>query len=160
MLLKVRPDGKQCPFSVESLTFSGVREGHVARRSPRSADDLGSAVTFILLGSTGVAPMVHAAMSPSMSLLGFPTAHIIATSLLYLTGTLFYTSRFPEKVFPTIFDTWVCRSAIAIPQCLTDRVGQGASHQIFHILVNVGQVCFLVGLRAALLQRYIKEAVT
>ena len=31
---------------------------------------------------------------------------------------------------------------------------QGASHQIFHILIDIGQVVFLMGLREVMLRRY------
>ena len=31
---------------------------------------------------------------------------------------------------------------------------QGASHQIFHILIDIGQLAFLLGLREVLLRRY------
>ena len=51
--------------------------------------------------------MIHAAVSPSLSLSDFPTTHIVAASVLYTMGTLFYTSRFPEKFFRNVFDVWV-----------------------------------------------------
>ena len=31
---------------------------------------------------------------------------------------------------------------------------QGASHQIFHIFIDIGQVVFLLGLRRVMLRRY------
>ena len=31
---------------------------------------------------------------------------------------------------------------------------QGASHQIFHVLIDIGQVVFLFGLREVMLRRY------
>ena len=31
---------------------------------------------------------------------------------------------------------------------------QGASHQIFHILIDIGQLVFLLGLREVMLRRY------
>ena len=32
---------------------------------------------------------------------------------------------------------------------------QGASHQIFHILIDLGQIVFLTGLREVMLRRYL-----
>ena len=32
---------------------------------------------------------------------------------------------------------------------------QGASHQIFHVLIDLGQIVFLTGLREVMLRRYL-----
>ncbi|RYP77226.1 hypothetical protein DL771_001275 [Monosporascus sp. 5C6A] len=97
------------------------------------------AAVFIALGASGFAPIFHAALSPSLTLDGFSLEYVIAQSAFYLLGTAFYVNRIPEKYWSGIFDVW------------------GASHQIFHVLVNVAQILHLLGLRKSMMQHYPPE---
>ncbi|GAP93058.1 putative hemolysin-III channel protein Izh2 [Rosellinia necatrix] len=94
------------------------------------------AAVFIALGASGFAPILHAALSPSLTLDGFSVEHVVAQSAFYLLGTAFYVNRIPEKYWRRTFDVW------------------GASHQVFHILVSVAQILHLLGLKKSLLRHY------
>ncbi|KAJ2991609.1 hypothetical protein NUW58_g2458 [Xylaria curta] len=94
------------------------------------------AAVFIALGASGFAPILHAALSPSLTLDGFSVEHVLAQSAFYLLGTAFYVNRIPEKYWRGTFDVW------------------GASHQVFHILVSVAQIVHLLGLRKSLMRHY------
>ncbi|KAI1347663.1 hemolysin-III channel protein-like protein Izh2 [Xylaria sp. FL0043] len=94
------------------------------------------AIVFVALGASGFAPILHAAVAPRLTLDGFSLEHVVAQSLCYLVGTAIYVKRVPEKYWRGTFDVW------------------GASHQLFHVLVNVAQVVHLLGLRKALLLHY------
>ncbi|RYP08105.1 hypothetical protein DL764_002088 [Monosporascus ibericus] len=94
------------------------------------------AAVFIALGASGFAPILHAALSPSLTLDGFSMEYVVAQSAFYLLGTAVYVNRIPEKYWSGVFDVW------------------GASHQIFHVLVNVAQVLHLLGLRKSMMQHY------
>lgn len=39
----------------------------------------------------------------------FPLAHTAATTVLYMIGTVFYITHFPEKYVPEVFDIWVSK---------------------------------------------------
>ncbi|KAH7017929.1 hemolysin-III channel protein-like protein Izh2 [Macrophomina phaseolina] len=90
---------------------------------------------FIALCACGFAPIAHAALSPRLSLSGFAIECILGSSAFYLIGTALYVSHFPESRWPGRFDIF------------------GASHQIFHVCVNVAQGIHLLGLSKLLLQR-------
>ncbi|KAI8932420.1 hypothetical protein NX059_010606 [Plenodomus lindquistii] len=88
------------------------------------------AVLFAAFFISGFIPMLHASIVDGIQVLGlFPLAHAIGMGSCYGVGVVFYITRFPEKYFPEKFDIW------------------GASHQIFHVLVVVGQITFIMGLR-------------
>ncbi|KAI1324963.1 hemolysin-III channel protein-like protein Izh2 [Xylariaceae sp. FL0255] len=96
-------------------------------------------IVFIALGTSGFAPILHAALSPALTLDGFSLKHVVAQSAFYLIGTTVYVKRIPEKHWAGTFDVW------------------GASHQIFHILVNVAQIVHFFGLRRSLMQHYLRN---
>lgn len=112
------------------------------------------AVVFICLGASGFGAIIHAGLTQGMEGLDpFPFPNIAITCSCYLVGTFLYVHRIPEKQWPGIFDLWVRN-----PQYTNVRVqtnlSKGASHQIFHVLVAVGQIVFLYGLRDVLLLHY------
>ncbi|KAM3152907.1 hypothetical protein ABEW05_006696 [Botrytis cinerea] len=76
--------------------------------------------------------MIHAALMDHISLKNFPLFYMITSTILFLTGTAVYVTRTPEKYWPGVFDVW------------------GASHQIFHVLVNIAQISHILGLIEAL----------
>ncbi|KAH9862836.1 hypothetical protein J1614_010929 [Plenodomus biglobosus] len=87
-------------------------------------------ILFATFFASGFVPMLHASLIDGIDVLGlFPLAHAIGMGSFYGTGVIFYITRFPEKYFPEKFDIW------------------GASHQIFHIVVVMGQITFITGLR-------------
>ncbi|KAI2602749.1 hemolysin-III channel protein-like protein Izh2 [Hypoxylon sp. NC1633] len=94
------------------------------------------AAIFIALGASGFAPILHAAVSPTLTLDGFSLQHVAAQSVFYLLGTAFYINRIPEKYWRGTFDVL------------------GASHQLFHVLVSVAQIVHLLGLRKSLMRHY------
>ena len=81
----------------------------------------------------------------------------------YLIGTGIYIARVPEKLWPGVFDIWVRRVIIGVALAMEDdlrltlsfvNMFQGASHQIFHVLVAFGQIVHLFGLRDVLSRQY------
>ncbi|KAM0168782.1 hypothetical protein ACHAPF_010659 [Botrytis cinerea] len=66
---------------------------------------------------------------------------MITSTILFLTGTAVYVTRTPEKYWPGVFDVWLLNADIFM---------QGASHQIFHVLVNIAQISHILGLIEAL----------
>ena len=88
---------------------------------------------------------------------GFAIKHTVIMVMLDLLALFFYVSHLPEKWWPHTFDLWVSGPSYS----LTISYGkltmafwglQGASHQIFHILIDAGQVVFLLGLRQVMLR--------
>ncbi|KAK9697983.1 hypothetical protein RND81_08G074600 [Saponaria officinalis] len=79
------------------------------------------AILFVSMGLFGVIPAIHACIlnwdNPRRNL---TLAYEAGMALSYLTGTVFYVSRIPERWKPGFFDL----------------VGQ--SHQIFHVFVVIG----------------------
>ncbi|KAK6273243.1 hypothetical protein POUND7_010326 [Theobroma cacao] len=79
------------------------------------------ALLFSSMGLFGIVPGIHAAIvnwsNPRRSI---TLAYEAAMAIFYLTGTMFYVSRIPERLKPGWFDL------------------AGHSHQIFHILVVMG----------------------
>ena len=65
------------------------------------------ATVFIALGASGFAPILHAAMAPSLTLDGFSLEHVVAQSACYLLGTAVYVNKIPEKYWRGTFDVWV-----------------------------------------------------
>lgn len=87
-------------------------------------------VLFATFFASGFVPMLHACIIDGVEVLGlFPLAHALGMGACYGTGVVFYITRFPEKYYPEKFDIW------------------GASHQIFHVVVVMGQITFITGLR-------------
>lgn len=72
----------------------------------------------------------------------------------------FYLTHIPERFWSHTFDIWVSvlpyfSDTFRVENGKLIRVFwglQGASHQIFHILIDVGQVVFLLGLRKVMLR--------
>jgi predicted membrane channel-forming protein YqfA (hemolysin III family) len=60
-----------------------------------------------MLGSSGVAPIIHAIVSDDMSLDKYPSFYLITSTTLYLVGAGFYVLRIPEKYWKGTFDIWV-----------------------------------------------------
>ncbi|XWS72983.1 hypothetical protein CRYUN_Cryun02cG0086700 [Craigia yunnanensis] len=79
------------------------------------------ALLFSSMGLFGIVPGIHAAIinwsNPRRTI---TLAYESAMAIFYLTGTMFYVSRIPERLKPGWFDL------------------AGHSHQIFHILVVMG----------------------
>ncbi|KAH4061637.1 hypothetical protein HBI55_181870 [Parastagonospora nodorum] len=102
----------------------------LAPGSDGDAKKLWRSVLFATFFASGFVPMVHASIIDGVEVLGyFPLAHTIGMASFYGTGVLFYVTRFPEKYFPEKFDIW------------------GASHQIFHVVIIMGQITYITGLR-------------
>ena len=73
-------------------------------------------VVFIALGCSGFAPIIHAFLAHGRGgLESFPISYINISSLLYLTGTTFYVTRTPEKIWPGVFDVWVSPNMQPLP---------------------------------------------
>jgi len=65
-------------------------------------------VLFAAFVASGFIPMIHACMLDGTAALGlFPLAHAIGMEAFYLTGVIFYITRYPEKHHPETFDIWV-----------------------------------------------------
>lgn len=79
------------------------------------------AAVFIALGASGFAPILHAALSPALTLDGFSLECVIAQSAFYLLGTVFYVNRIPEKYWSGIFDVWVSSPRSAAADDLADK---------------------------------------
>lgn len=93
--------------------------------------------------------MIHAALMDHISLKNFPLFYMITSTILFLTGTAVYVTRTPEKYWPGVFDVWVSKTN-RIQLLNADIFMQGASHQIFHVLVNIAQISHILGLIEAL----------
>ncbi|XWS70746.1 hypothetical protein CRYUN_Cryun03dG0075200 [Craigia yunnanensis] len=79
------------------------------------------ALLFSSMGLFGIVPGIHAAIvNWSNPRRNVTLAYESAMAIFYLTGTMFYVSRIPERLKPGWFDL------------------AGHSHQIFHILVVMG----------------------
>ena len=119
---------------------------------------------FIALALSGFVPIVHVVFAQGAEgLQRFPLASIAVTCGSYLIGTGFYIARVPEKLWPGVFDVWVRSVIIGAPLAMKDDLKltlsfvnpfQGASHQIFHVLVAFGQLVHLFGLRDVLSRQY------
>lgn len=79
------------------------------------------AAVFIALGASGFAPILHAALSPALTLDGFSLEYVIAQSAFYLLGTVLYVNRIPEKYWSGIFDVWVSSPRSAAADDLADK---------------------------------------
>ncbi|XP_030468806.2 heptahelical transmembrane protein 1-like [Syzygium oleosum] len=79
------------------------------------------AMLFLSMGFFGIVPAIHACIvnwsNPQRPI---TLAYELAMALSYITGTLFYVSRIPERLKPGWFDL------------------AGHSHQIFHVFVIMG----------------------
>lgn len=63
---------------------------------------------FCALGASGFVPITHAAIFEGVEGLKlFPLLHILITISCYLTGVVFYVTRFPESRWSETFDVWV-----------------------------------------------------
>ncbi|KAH8722835.1 hemolysin-III related-domain-containing protein [Phaeosphaeriaceae sp. PMI808] len=95
------------------------------------------AAIFIALGASGFGAIIHAGLIDGLEgLNAFPLPNIGVTCSCYLIGAFLYVRRIPERYWPGVFDLW------------------GASHQLFHVLVAIGQIVFLYGLKDVLLLHY------
>lgn len=88
---------------------------------------------------------------------GFAATHAGVMILLLIVALFFYSMHIPERWCPHTFDLWVSESTL-LSHLFYSKLTmvfcglQGASHQIFHILIDVGQVVFLLGLRKVMLE--------
>lgn len=65
-------------------------------------------ILFASFVASGFVPMIHACVLDGTDVLGFfPLAHALGMVTCYLTGTIFYLSRFPERRYPVKYDIWV-----------------------------------------------------
>ncbi|XXG52108.1 hypothetical protein AAC387_Pa03g0507 [Persea americana] len=79
------------------------------------------AMLFLAMGFSGIVPAIHAlVLNWSNPQCPITLAYELLMALSYVTGTLFYVSRIPEKWKPGLFDL------------------AGHSHQIFHVFVIGG----------------------
>ena len=63
---------------------------------------------FISLGAIGFIPILHAHLSPNLTLPpDYPFANFAGGAALYVLGAAFYVNRVPEKYWPNVFDIWV-----------------------------------------------------
>ncbi|PWY93122.1 HlyIII-domain-containing protein [Aspergillus sclerotioniger CBS 115572] len=114
-----------CAAMVFHITLDVAMDG--AHASPQRA------TVFLLLAASGLAPIFHVAWSEGKcGLLRIPLHSLTVTCSSYAIGTVAYVTRFPERYWPARFDL------------------VGASHQIFHVLVALGQIVHLSGLRRVL----------
>ncbi|KAK3293281.1 mPR-like GPCR protein [Chaetomium fimeti] len=90
-------------------------------------------LTFVGLGTSGFAPLIHGitmfGWSQMVKQSGMP--YYLVEGGFLLAGTFFYATKFPESRYPGKFDIW------------------GSSHQLFHIMVVLATVTQLVGLLQA-----------
>lgn len=64
--------------------------------------------------------MIHACILDGTDVLGlFPLAHVIGMETCYLTGVIFYLTRFPEKYYPERFDIWVSVAYLDLVRCMS-----------------------------------------
>jgi adiponectin receptor len=85
---------------------------------------------FVLMGLSGVAPVLHGLKLYGMEQLRKTIGldFVVLQGALYILGAAIYAARFPERLKPGSFDIW------------------GSSHQIFHVLVVMAAATHLVGL--------------
>ena len=88
---------------------------------------------------------------------GFAIKHTAVMVMLDILALFFYATHLPEKWWPHTFDLWVSGPSYSLiisygKLTVAFRCLQGASHQIFHILIDAGQVVFLLGLREVMLR--------
>ncbi|KAK3358134.1 mPR-like GPCR protein [Lasiosphaeria hispida] len=90
-------------------------------------------LTFVGLGTSGIAPLIHGitmfGWSQMVKQSGMP--YYLVEGGFLLTGSFFYATKFPESRYPGKFDIW------------------GSSHQLFHIMVVLATVTQLVGILEA-----------
>ena len=58
-----------------------------------------------------------------------------------------------DSIFGSVYNLHF--ATIEVRDLLTGAILQGASHQIFHVLVAFGQIVHLLGLRSVILKRYL-----
>ena len=114
---------------------------------------------IIALASTWFAPFLHMIWSKGRDegMRGFAVTHTAVMVLLDVLALFFYTTHIPEIWWSHTFDLWVsglsCFPTIFNSKLTTAVRGlQGASHQIFHLLIDVGQLVCLLGLRKVMLR--------
>lgn len=108
---------------------------------PMSDVDIRAAV-FIALGCSGFAPMIHALLQHGLGgLENFPISHVNLSSLLYLTGTTFYVTRTPEKIWPGVFDVWVSPETQLLPGNILSAHGSPILGCESSDLPPTGQLC-------------------
>lgn len=104
-----------------AATFWAVLDPNID--GPRAATLRAS--IFVALGASGYAPMLHAAVAPSIGLQNFALGHILVATALYFAGTVIYVARFPESRRPGKHNIWVRQpdSAASIPNPTIWREG-------------------------------------
>ncbi|KAF2871853.1 hemolysin-III related-domain-containing protein [Massariosphaeria phaeospora] len=87
------------------------------------------ALMFVLMGLSGVVPVVHGVKLYGLEQMQKTIAlnWVVSQGALYILGAVIYAARFPERMRPGSFDIW------------------GSSHQIFHFLVVLAVATHLVG---------------
>ena len=111
-----------------------------------------------MLASTWCAPVVHMMFRKGIEkgAQGFAVTHTAVVVLLVSLAFSFYAMHLPERWCPYTFDLWVS-DPMLLSHCsygkltMVFRGLQGASHQIFHILINASHVVFLLGLQKEML---------
>ena len=85
---------------------------------------------YSLLGLSAFVPIIHGVKNNGWELQDRQQgiSYFIGLGLLNLTGALIYGLRVPERWYPTTFDI------------------VGSSHQIMHVLVMCGALCYGIGL--------------
>jgi predicted membrane channel-forming protein YqfA (hemolysin III family) len=62
----------------------------------------------VALFMTGFIPLAHKMFTDGLQGLdGFLTSHIVASTMFYMGGTIFYMTHIPEKCLPGVFDIYV-----------------------------------------------------
>lgn len=92
--------------------------------------------SFVVAGVSGLVPILHMVVRYGLGdeiMIWFPWT--LAQGLLYLGGSWFYASRFPESRFPGRFDIWF------------------SSHQIWHYCVLLAALLHYVGVMELFLWR-------
>jgi adiponectin receptor len=73
-------------------------------------------LVFTALAASGIAPLLH--ISPLLQgrdgLRNFSVRHIATTCSCYAVGMTIYVARVPERLFPGVFDIWVCSICLLI----------------------------------------------
>ncbi|KAJ1651706.1 inc metabolism membrane protein [Dispira simplex] len=80
-------------------------------------------IVFVLMGASGAIPMLHLAYDRGLVATSHYIAPIVKSLCCYLVGVYFYANKYPERLYPGLFDHL------------------GNSHQIWHLSV-IGGIFF------------------
>ncbi|KAG4433440.1 hypothetical protein IFR05_011086, partial [Cadophora sp. M221] len=89
------------------------------------------ALVFVLLGLSAIIPVIHGVFLYGLTTVNIRIAFVpwlLTEGLMYILGASIYAARFPESSYPGKLDIW------------------GSSHQIFHVLVDLGAAAHFVAL--------------